>query len=231
MNMIECIEARRLLSATAVLVGTDLRVNVTSAVDTTINVNYANGRIDVYVKDEAALRRVYIGDRKAISTIHVVGSAMSDRVNLGEGIRTTTVDAGAGRDVIVGNSAANIINGGDGADQVYAGDGDDSISGGNGNDTLYGGAGNDSISGDADADSIRGEAGNDRLYGGAGVDFIHAGSGTDAVSGGAGRDQIIYGVLDTIDAADAHDDLVSKTTVDSPVPLDPIGPLTPIGRG
>lgn len=207
--MIEPVEPRRLLAASAVLVGTELRVAVTSSVDTTINVTHADGRISVHVRDEGALRRVYIGARKAIDTIRVRGSAMSDRITLGEGIRATTVDAGAGRDVIVGNSGANTIHGGDGNDQVYAGGGDDVIFGENGRDTLFGGTGNDRLYGGSDIDHLFGEAGDDRLEGGVSkhADYLDGGLGVDRLIGAQGSDYNKFDPNDRYTDIDLDQDL------------------------
>ena len=97
--MIESMESRRLMSATALLTGTELNVAVTSTVNTTINVTYADGKISVYVQDEAALRRVYLGARKAINTInHYIDEALPQKgaATVHDGVKSVVEEILAG---------------------------------------------------------------------------------------------------------------------------------------
>ncbi|WP_037906705.1 calcium-binding protein [Actinacidiphila yeochonensis] len=84
----------------------------------------------------------------------------------------TSVDGGAGKDVIHGGAGWQDLSGGDGNDRIYGGPGDDHLSGGNGKDVLRGGKGDDTINGDK---------GDDHLYGGPGTDTLDGGPGTDVV--------------------------------------------------
>ncbi|MEG2817795.1 MAG: retention module-containing protein [Comamonas sp.] len=65
-----------------------------------------------------------------------------------------------------------------------------------GNDNLYGGAGNDTIFGQAGDDKLYGESGNDKLYGGTGKDLLVGGTGNDVLTGGAGADTFQWSLAD-----------------------------------
>lgn len=190
--MIEQVESRQLLSATAVLSDGELRVELSSSVSTAVDVTYTNSRIAVQVQDEAASRRIYFGLRRVITSIRIIGSNAADRITLGEGIRTTTVEAGGGKDVISGNLAANVIYGGNGDDSIVGNGGNDVIYGEGGRDTLYGGEGDDRIFGGGDIDHLFGDAGNDRLEGGASkhADYFDGGAGSDRMIGSDEHDRL-----------------------------------------
>lgn len=196
--MIEHIESRRLLAATTALVNSELRVEVVSKVSTSIEVTYTNSRIAVHVQDEGAKRRVYSGLRRAISTIRIVGSDAADRITLGEGIRATVVEAGAGKDTVIGNKSANTIYGGDGNDSLVGLDGDDVIYGQDGRDTIYGGEGNDQLLGGDDIDKLYGENGADKLDGGLSrhTDFFDGGAGVDLLIDIEQEDSVLYDGVD-----------------------------------
>lgn len=83
----------------------------------------------------------------------IIGTAGDDTFTV-DGDKNTTVDGGAGDDVITTSG------------------GDDSVSGGLGNDTIDAGAGSDTILGGAGDDSISGGAGDDSIYGGQGDDTV-----------------------------------------------------------
>jgi Ca2+-binding RTX toxin-like protein len=78
----------------------------------------------------------------------------------------STINAGAGDDLVIGGDASDVIMGGDGIDVIH---------GLGGPDVIYGGAGGDQI-----------EATNSKIYGGSGDDTIFDFGGT--VTGGTGAD-------------------------------------------
>lgn len=83
---------------------------------------------------------------------------------------TAQVLGGSGRNVVIGDGAAQTLFLGEGDDILHGGAGNDWIGSAGGNDQLYGGDGDDTVSG--------GE-GDDRLEGGPGDDVINGGAGTD----------------------------------------------------
>ncbi len=117
------------------------------------------------------------------------------------------IEAGPGRDRLMGGANGDSLWGGRGNDHLFGGSGDDSQSivvvagstvfgeefqtsmlGG-----LYGGAGNDVIDGGAGRDSLIGGTGKDRLTGGKGADVLEGGTGNDTLSGGSGNDWLSGG--------------------------------------
>lgn len=107
----------------------------------------ASGRAYVFEGDE--------GYNVQFNTVErvIIGTAGDDTFTV-DGDKNTTVDGGAGDDVITTSG------------------GDDSVSGGVGNDTIDAGAGSDTILGGAGDDSISGGAGDDSIYGGQGDDTV-----------------------------------------------------------
>ena len=105
------------------------------------------------------------------------GVITADIVN-GSGLTSsgtaTTVTGSAGIDNLFGHSTT--------ASSVDGGAGNDLITGGTGADTLIGGAGQDTLSGGAGSDSIVGGDGNDSITAGAGNDNINGGAGNDTVN-------------------------------------------------
>ncbi len=84
---------------------------------------------------------------------------------------TLTIDAGGGKDTVIGSAGNDSIEGGSWGDQ--------SLSGGNGNDTIHGGGGTDAVSGGAGDDLFRVTGNRDAGF-----------EGYDSYSGGAGKDRI-----------------------------------------
>jgi Ca2+-binding RTX toxin-like protein len=82
-----------------------------------------------------------------------------------------SIDAGGGKDTVVGTAAA---------DSILGGLGNDDLSGGGGNDVITGGGGNDKLSG-SDGDDVFRVSGTGRKY------F----EGFDSYDGGSGRDVIV----------------------------------------
>ena len=75
----------------------------------------------------------------------------------------TTLNGGAGKD---------LLQGGGGADKLNGGPGDDVLSGNGGSDAIFGGLGND---------VLNGGPGDDVLWGGPGHDVLHPGAGQDGL--------------------------------------------------
>lgn len=90
-----------------------------------------------------------------------------------------TLSGGEGGDLVEGDVGDDRINGNMGADSIYAGDGADWALGGKDADQVYGEAGDD---------IVHGNMGNDSLWGGAGADIVRGGQGDDSVSGGDNAD-------------------------------------------
>jgi hypothetical protein len=90
------------------------------------------------------------------------------------GLPQTSLDGGAGNDVLTGGAVALAP----GLASSF--------------DTLLGGAGDDTINGGASADFINGGTGNDVLFGGAGDDRFswNPGDGSDTIDGQAGNDSL-----------------------------------------
>ncbi len=137
----------------------------------------------------------------------------------GEGLRSWTVNAGAGNDTIdaLASKGNHLLGGGDGSDLLFGGDGSDTINAGSGDDTIDGSAGDDNIEGANGNDLIYGGWGQDSLLGGAGDDFIFGGASfsiftliepedSDFIDGGTG-DDIIYGGFgnDILDGGSGND--------------------------
>ena len=84
----------------------------------------------------------------------------------------TSVDAGAGNDVVYGHSGTDLIAGNLGADNLYGGDGQDWLDGGFDNDALYGGGGDDLLNGGQNNDVLDGGPGDDVYFDDAGNDIF-----------------------------------------------------------
>ncbi|MDD3483404.1 calcium-binding protein [Azovibrio restrictus] len=106
-------------------------------------------------------------------------SALMANLNVVEG-----AIGSSGRDILLGQDAAewmsgkeghDIIDGGKGHDTIYGDLGDDTLLGGEGNDTLYGGGGSDVLIGGVGNDYLQGQGGND-IY------RFSRGDGQDSVS-------------------------------------------------
>ena len=135
-------------------------------------------------------------------------------LNLGDGDNTvnlssdcaaplgpTTVNSGAGADVLSAGSQAFTFNAGGGNDSLYGSPGDDVLHGGEGDDRLFGTAGNDQLLAEGGADQLNGGAGNDNVDGGTGDDGLEhcsncigsnndPGVGADTYTGGPGADKL-----------------------------------------
>jgi|GEM_PF-2021490 len=108
----------------------------------------------------------------------IAGTRRSDTLDFSstELFNIASIDAGAGRDTVVGSHGDDRIYGGAGRDTLSGFGGDDVLIGGRGNDLLSGGAGNDTfvVAGTGD--------GKDRFIGGEGFDAVLGGSGDDRLT-------------------------------------------------
>lgn len=113
------------------------------------------------------------------------------RINLSD--IPTTVQGGAGNDLLTGGFGDDLLEGGLGDDRLNGRRGNDRIIGGAGNDRMLGGSGHDELRGGMAADRLTGNAGNDRMYGGEDNDRLNGGSGHDLLDGGDGDDRLLGG--------------------------------------
>ena len=98
---------------------------------------------------------VSLDDGDDEGALYVEGMKGADIYNI------ENIYAGAGNDVLEGNSANNRLRGGAGADVLYGMGGDDTIYGDGGGDTYYGGAGNDELHGHLEDILVDGGEGSD----------------------------------------------------------------------
>src|SRR5262249_10294274 len=111
----------------------------------------------------------------SVKSISIDGGSGNDSIALikSNGTRimpvASTINGGAGHDIITGGSRVDVIKGGDGDDLIHGGDGNDSLVGGLGNDTIFGDAGNDLVNGGVETVGTNSD-GADYLFGGAGND-------------------------------------------------------------
>lgn len=150
---------------------------------------------------------------------YLLSGAGDDRIEAGGDTLPAVIDAGVGRDVIVGSNGNDRLIGGpvagDAEDAIQGGGGEDYIEGGGGDDLLAGGAGRDILVGGEGDDSLRGAASMvavdrawavDRsvnpiqhphfegdIYDSDGLgDIAYGGNGRDLIVGGGG-DDVFYG--------------------------------------
>ncbi|WP_068114322.1 calcium-binding protein [Tropicimonas marinistellae] len=116
----------------------------------------------------------------------LVGTAFDDMFRLGDTCRK--VEAGGGRDRVVGSARNDNLKLGTGNDVANGKAGDDAMRGEDGDDRLHGGAG---------ADKLIGGAGNDVLRGGADADWLYGGDGSDVLRPGEGADTIVWRARET----------------------------------
>jgi len=103
---------------------------------------------------------------------------------------------GDGNDTLYGDAGADRLEGGGDDDTLFGGDGADTLLGEGNNDALYGGEGGDSLDGSSGIDQAYGEGGDDRLV------YDAADSRTD---GGSGLDLLVLDSLQTVELANADD--------------------------
>ncbi len=119
-------------------------------------------------------------------------------------LASTSFDAGAGNDTVIGSSGNDTIYGVGGEDFLVSGVGDDTLVGSSGSDTLMGGGGNDVLyaydvnpqyyNRETVANTLNGGKGNDTLHGSGGSDtyLYNLGDGADTI-----YETTAYNVADT----------------------------------
>lgn len=105
--------------------------------------------------------------------------------------KPATLQAGPGKQRLVGTAGADVIVGTRGPDEIRGRGGNDLICGGGGSDLLAGGAGQDRLGGAAGNDLELGGAGKDRLTGGKGDDHLDGGANRDECDGGSGTNTYV----------------------------------------
>lgn len=127
--------------------------------------------------------------------VEIIATSMNDTIitNLNTSLFATTIEAGAGNDIVTTGNSSDDIYAGAGDDAVAAGGGNDFVGGGFGNDTIDGGAGDDDLLGGAGIDVINGGSGADFIGGDDGNDVLVGGNDNDTIDGGAGIDQYTGG--------------------------------------
>ena len=153
----------------------------------------------------------------------LTGGAGNNSINAGAFSGTSSLNGGAGNDILIASAQASVLNGEAGNDSITGSAQNDVITGGAGNDTVNAGAGNDSVSGGDDddlingglgADTLSGDGGNDRLIGESNADITAAVStlaalntdNSDSINGGTGNDTIVGGLgADTVNGGDGLD--------------------------
>ena len=217
----EPLEARRLLSAAALLGDGTLLVTGSARPDRIIAFSKVGfdgvPRIGVTIADDSRRPPMeYAFPAAQVRFVVVRSGAGADEISLsldqypsppgrGEESSVTVpsrIDGGLGDDLLYGGTARDYLFGSFGNDEIHGLGGDDWIDGGWGNDRLFGGDGNDYLSGSYGNDSVVGDEGNDRLYGGPGNDHVGSvGGGTqfpepgnDLLAGGTGEDWMCGGL-------------------------------------
>lgn len=230
---LEPLEARVLLTVSALMIGSELSISATAGDSITVRENpSAPGKVQVLGNGTNVA--IVSTDASSLTAISVNGSDSNNVIDL-SGVTTAvfnnsllkiTVQAGDGNDLIVGSpSVANSLIGGDGADTLTGGALSDTLDGGNGDDSINGGDGNDSILGRDGADRINGDDGNDTILGGDGADIVNGGDGDDSILAGNGADSVSGGLgndfvngesgNDTLRGDDGDDSIFGGTENDS----------------
>jgi Ca2+-binding RTX toxin-like protein len=133
---IETLESRRMLAASAALVGDAVRINGSGGADEiVVRVTRSNVQVTLNGKSSNFAR-------SQVTRLLINGRGGNDSIRLRGGLPSS-------------------INGGRGNDNVTGGSGSDSILGGAGNDRLSGAAGTDLLNGEAGQDTISGGRGPD----------------------------------------------------------------------
>ncbi|MEI6032590.1 MAG: hypothetical protein WCQ20_15725, partial [Synechococcaceae cyanobacterium ELA739] len=156
---------------------------------------------------------INLAGRVSTTTFSIDGSDItgSFTVDLSAQAGSSSVQGGAGDDVIQSRQGNSTLVGNGGNDSLLSfSGGDDSLNGGNGNDTLNANGGNNIFDGGNGDDSLFSGDGNDSASAGSGNDRVNLGGGNNTATGGEGLDTITtLGGNDTI-AGGANSDSVSS---------------------
>lgn len=192
--MIEGLEGRKLLAASAELIGQVLfvRGDVLAANEIEVENNDSDPtKVDVKVTYTPLGGSEVVFEKQFNAADFVL-------LKVRGGIRGDVITIGDSSNPYTGNTR---INGVSGNDTINGGAGSDRIAGGRGNDLIYGNGGHDRLHGEDGTDSLFGGDGDDVLWGGRGNDLIDGGAGNDVLggvlgdgntlTGGLGRDRFI----------------------------------------
>ena len=181
----EQLEHRTLLTATALVIGTDVTVLTDAAEDVKVRANTTSGNAEVLIDGVvlASGSTVPAGSLTSLTIVTGSGDNQIDLSGITAGVFTSltsvSVDSGDGEDVILG--AADV------ASSLSGGDGNDSITGGSSAEVIRGGDGQDTIDAGAGDDDINAGDGDDSVLAGAGDDTVVGDDGDDTISGGTGN--------------------------------------------
>lgn len=184
--MLEGLEGRKLLAASAELIGQVLfvRGDVLAANEIQVQNDVSDPtKVDVTVRYTPAGGSEVVLEKEFNAADFVL-------LKVRGGIRGDEIKIGDTGNAYTGNTR---INGVSGNDTIYGGAGSDRIAGGRGNDLIYGNDGNDRLHGEDGTDSIFGGAGNDVLWGGRGNDSLEGGEGNDLIGGVLGDGNTLVG--------------------------------------
>ena len=127
-----------------------------------------------------------------VKAIQVYACSGSDVVKIHPWINVpTSIDAGAGNDIIHGGGGDTKVDGGSGNDLILTRQGDDVVVDMSGRNVIDTGSGDDEVSTGAGLDIIRTSHGNDVINDLGGLNFIYSGNGNDVINTGDGFDFII----------------------------------------
>ena len=232
--MIESLETRTLLAATAALVKGVLTITGTADADTIDVSPKTGGKLVVRVTPSDLVKSF---TASGVKHILINAGAGGDIVSIDSAILIpATINGEAGNDVLSGGGGDDVFDGGPGADQ-FDGDGghdtvtyasrtkpitvnlDNTATSGEANEkdripdtiqTIIGGSGNDNIDGSASNANLLliGNAGRDAIRGGGGNDTLQGGAGNDTLYSSGGADVFTGGAgSDTVTYASNSDDL------------------------
>jgi Ca2+-binding RTX toxin-like protein len=222
------------LTATALVIGTDLTILTDASEDVIVQANAVSGNAEVLIdgtvltagstipavsltsltsitgsdNNQVDLSLISAGVFTSLTTIDV-DSGDGDDVIIGTSDVSSTLAGGDGNDSITGGGSAEIIRGGDGQDMIDGGAGNDDINAGDGDDSVLAGTGDDTVTGDDGDDTIRGGEGNDSILANNGADSIFGELGDDTLNGDGGFDSISGGDGNDVILAGADNDTVS----------------------
>ena len=228
------LEQRTMLTASALVIGTELTILTDADEAITVQANATSGNAEVQI-DGVVLgsgSTIPAGSLTGLTIFAGAGNNQIDLSGINAGVFTSltsiSVDAGDGDDTVIGaadvanalaggdgndsitgGSAADTLNGDDGQDTIDAGDGSDEINAGDGDDSVTAGAGNDTIIGDDGDDTVFGGDGDDSIIANNGADSLFGEAGNDTLNGDGGFDSISGGDGDDVVFAGADEDTVS----------------------
>ncbi len=235
-SIVEHLERRRLLAATAFYGERTKRLVVRSTddapVDVFVRLTANRRRVEVFLDDPTAAGAPAESVlKRRVRRIRVETGAGSDRIQIGVGDDPATprvehnrlriravISAGAGDDVVQGGGESDLILGGAGNDTVFGDRRNDMILGGTGDDTLIGYVGRDNLFGQAGNDRLEGGPSDDALYGMDGDDTLWGGIDDDFLNGGPGANDFLDNTNDRGIGEDDEVNAYLEVLIDLSVP-------------